>query len=193
MKKVWPDFSPVVVGIIFRRDTVGTVSILTQKRIVKVYPGEDPPYDPLYHGTNEAMGEKLNPGESVIDALIRGVKEECGKPDFVPQRIIGAEGKTVWTTGKGYAGEQDKIICCDPFCFVQSMGPPQKWFGPVFLIEVQQDFEPDHSKSDGEAGEPKWWSPEELLAAIKKSPNNFMGLHMPAIEKLCLAILTGKF
>ncbi|OGG77934.1 hypothetical protein A3B35_02125 [Candidatus Kaiserbacteria bacterium RIFCSPLOWO2_01_FULL_54_24] len=183
MKKVWPDFSPVVVGVIFRKNANGTTSILTQKRVVKIFPGEDPPYDPLYHDTYEAMGEKLNPGESVIDALIRGVKEECGKPDFVPKLIIGAEDKTVWTTGREYAGEKDNVVCCDPFCFLQSMGPPQKWLGPAFLVEVSADFDPDLSKSDGEASGVRWWKPNELRVAINCNQSQFMGLHMPALYK----------
>lgn len=172
---------PVVIGVIFRR-VAGKVRILTQMRLV-----QNKKYDPLYDQTWEAMGETVNEGESVIDALIRGVREECGAPDFSPLRIIGADGKTVWTTGKG-----DTILCCEPFCFVQQIGPPQPWLGPVFLVEVAEDFEPDRSKNDGEAGEPKWWSPKELFEAISVGPQNFMGLHMPALAKLSEATC-GKF
>ncbi len=173
---------PVVIGVLFRRHK-GGVQILTQLRLV-----QNKSYDPLYDRTWEAMGETLNPGESVIDALVRGVKEECGRTDFVPNRIIGADGKVLWSTSKG-----DNVLACEPLCFLQSLGPPQPWFGPAFAVEVAEDFEPDHSKSDGEAEAPKWWGAKEMLDAIQRDPSQFMGLHMPALEKFCLAVLDGKF
>lgn len=174
---------PVVVGIVFKRDRIGFIRILTQLRLV-----QNKTYDPLYDRTFEAMGETIESGESVTDALLRGIAEECGKPGFKPLRIHGTGGKTVWTTGK-----KDSIVCCEPLCFVQSMGPPQPWIGPVFAVEVPSDFEPDHSKSDGEAGQPRWWTPKEMLSAIQHDPSRFMGLHMPALEKFCIATLDNKF
>lgn len=180
---------PVVVGIIYRR--VGDrIQILTQLRLV-----QNKKYDSLYDKTYEAIGETLNQGEGVIDALLRGVAEECGQPDFKPVSIgdpkdqtIWITGKTIWTTGKG-----DQIGCLEPFCFVQQMGPPQPWIGPVFLIEVPSDWEPDHSKSDGEAGEPRWWDPSELLRQIQRTPEKFMGLHLPALYKFAFRIVKGRF
>ena len=176
---------PVVIGIVFKRAPSGALMILTQRRISNpLYPL----YDPIYGDTQEAVGETLKEGESVLDALMRGCAEECGHPDFSPLRIYGAEGRLTWTTGK-----KDTILCCDPFCFVQQMGPPQPWLGPVFAVEVSQDFAPDHSKSDGESAAPQWWTAAELRNAIADNPSKFMGLHMPAYEKFCDAVLAGKF
>ncbi|MDP4020441.1 MAG: NUDIX hydrolase [Candidatus Adlerbacteria bacterium] len=127
------------------------------------------------------------PRETIVDVLVREIAEECGVPNFEPVTIYGTGGQTAYTTGKG-----DKYVCVEPFCFVQSMGPPQPWLGPVFLVEVTSDFEPDRSKSDGEAGEHRWWSPEELLDETKKNPGNLQGLHIGPLEKLCVAAIAGK-
>ena len=160
---------PVVIGVLFRRNRMGFVDILTQRRIVK-----NKSYDPLYDGTWEAMGETVEEGESVIDALIRGVAEECGVPGFKPVQING--GGLVWSTDKN-----DRILASTPLCFVQSLGPPQPWLGPAFLVEVGGDFEPNQENNDGEAGAHRWWNPPDLEEAASKKPGSFMGLHLPAL------------
>ncbi len=182
---------PVVIGIIFRCKEDGSVEILTQRRLVK-----NKDYDPLYDRTWEAVGETLEKNENVLDALVRGIREECGKPDdFEPEAIYGSKvidlmNSEDWmsTTDKG-----DRYLVVEPFDFVQSLGPPQPWIGPVFLVEVRYDFEPDHSKSDGEAGEPKWWSPEQLSQEIESSPKEFMGLHISSLKKFANKVTAGRF
>lgn len=160
---------PVVIGVLYRTNRMGFMDILTQRRVVL-----NKSYDPLYDGTWEAVGETIKPGESAIDALIRGIAEECGVPNFRPLRI--GKGGTSWSTGKG-----DRVLCYMPLCFVRSVGLPQPWEGPAFLVEVSGDFEPDQSKNDGEAGEHKWWGPPDLAESIRREPNGFMGLHIPAL------------
>jgi hypothetical protein len=174
----------VVIGIIIKR-VEGEMCILTQMRLV-----QNKSYDPLYDHTWEAMGETLEQGESVIEALIRGLGEECGCPSGAIQRIYGNYGTKghAWSTGKG-----DSIVTTDPFCFVQQMGPPQPWIGPAFIVEVSSDFEPENLKSEGEVGEYRWWTAPELQRAVSDHPEQFMGLHLPAYGKLCSAIIDGKF
>lgn len=165
----------VVIAVIVKRLENDQIVIMTQQRLVQNHN-----YDPLYDGTWEAVGENVKEGENMIDALIRGIREECGKPDFRPERIsMRQEISSMYTTGRG-----DSILCVeDPLCLVQQMGPPQPWVGPAFLVHVDRDFEPDQTKSDGEAGDHKWWRPKELIQAIHEEPESFMGLHMPALEK----------
>lgn len=168
---------PVVMGLVVKRDEAGYFSILTQLRMVR-----NKTYDPLYDRTHEIVGETLEPNENILDGLVRGVAEECGKPGFKPKAIYGAGlqelDAQVYTTGKG-----DRILGCEPFCFVQQLGPPQPWLGPVFIVEADTDFEPDHRQSDGEAAEPKWWNPWHLKEVLKSKPHRFMGLHLPALLK----------
>ena len=155
----------------------GTYLIMTQLRRVL-----NESYDPLYDKTWETMGETAQEGESVIDALIRGCREEFGIPDFTPKKIMGVGEE--WTTGK-----KDKFIYLEPFCFVQSLGPPQPWIGPFFIVEVPEDFEPNYQRSDKEATSCKWWLPAELKKEIEEVPQSFMGFHVPALYKLCLTIM----
>jgi hypothetical protein len=168
---------PIVIGIIIKR-VGGEWRILTQKRIV-----QNKAYDPLYDGTWEAVGETINPGESFIDALMRGISEECGAPSFKPKAIWSSgfknSGPRLRTTGK-----DDQILANEPFDFVQQMGPPQPWIGPVYLVEAYRNFEPDPSKNDGEASEARWWSPDELQKELELHRGRFMGLHYPSLEKV---------
>lgn len=187
---------PVVIGIVFKR-VAGEIKILTQMRLV-----QNKAYDPLYDRTWEAVGETIekdekgNPTETVFQAVIRGVREECGKPD-IRLELLGVFGAglkmlnlgDIYRTSYSTTGKGDNVYSIEPFDFVQQMGQPQPWFGPVFLVKVAEDFEPDHTKSDGEAGEPKWWSPRDLLAAIDSEPHKFMGLHMPALKKAAMFFL----
>lgn len=177
---------PTVTGILFRRKK-NFIEVLTQLRLVR-----EPLYDPLYDQTWEAVNETLEVGESVLEGLLRGIKQECGKPDFTPLGIYGAELSSrpfakvfeeSLTEGRHTTGKGDSILIVEPFCFVQQMGPPQPWLGPVFLVEVSEDFEPDHSKSDGEAGEARWWNPWHLVQAIREDPGKFMGLSVAALAK----------
>ena len=138
------------------------------------------------------MDKNGNPTETVVEAVVRGIREECGKPDFLPLAIYGAEMKRVNPEFSG-TRKGDSIFSVQPFDFVQQMGPPQPWIGPVFLVGVSTGFEPDHSKSDGEASEPKWWEPRDLITAIEKEPHKFMGLHMPSLQKAALLFAEGVF
>lgn len=154
----------VVIGVAIKR-CGEDVLILTQKRLV-----QNKSYDPLYDNTWEAMGETVKNDESVFDALVRGFKEECGNPDFLPVRIFGKSDIPFWTTGKG-----DAVLSCEPFSFVQSLGPRQPWVGPVFVVEMDSSFEPATAMNDGEAGEPRWWNARELSEAIEMNPDGFHG------------------
>lgn len=171
---------PVVVAIIGKW-TMDGFRIMTQKRRVG-----DLTYDPLYDSTWEAMGETLLPGEKIADAIVRGIRDECGRP-VDPQWIFGnlddlmRDGKSsdTWSSG-----QRDKTILHRPFAFVQSIGEPQLWLGPVFLVVVPPSWEPDFSRGDGEATECRWWKPEELLEEMNSNPPGFMGLHAPALRLL---------
>ena len=173
----------VVLGAAFKRTPDG-VRILTQRRKVQ---NQYQSYDPLYDQTWEGMGERMEPGEDVIAALIRGFAEECGHPQFQPIAIRGQEKITWWTTGK-----QDRYQCLEPFCFIHSMGPPQPWSGPAFIVEVASDFEPDLAEADGEADDFRWWDPAELQKALEEEPGRFMGLHIAVLHKLAAMLLSSE-
>jgi hypothetical protein len=171
---------PVVLGIIYKTVEEGGVGtknwktvVLTQLRHVL-----NSSYDPLYDQTWEVMGETLRPGESTLNGLLRGIKEELGTPaevEWVQQR----PKSNLFTTGKG-----DSVQLTEPFGFVQSLAEPQLWAGPVYTIKVPAHWEPNFSESDGEATAHRWWEPWYLMEAICKNPEHFMGLHAPALYKL---------
>jgi len=180
---------PVVVAIIIKRTTDGFL-IMTQKRRVR-----DPAYDWLYDGTWEAMGETLLPKEDVLDAVVRGIREECGM-SVDPLWIFGnsddllaplGDGNrfAMWTSGQG-----DQTILRRPFAFVQSIGEPQLWLGPVFLVSVPPSWEPNFEAADGEATKHRWWKPGELLEEMHSHPAGFMGLHAPALRLLAQGLIT---
>ena len=131
------------------------------------------------------MGETVEPGENIFEALIRGFREECGVPDFKPE-IYGMGGKIWFSTGKG-----DSVQCLKPLCYLHNMGLPQPWSGPAFALQVRPDFEPNFNLADGEANAVKWWDPSELGKAIERNPQSFMGWHMPALLKLCERLIRG--
>ena len=170
-----------VLGLPIKKTDKGDILIMMQLRRVK-----NSSYDPLYDNTWEGISETVRPGEDVIEALKRGFREECGLDAFRPVRIMGANRK-VWTTGK-----KDRFHCHEPFCFVQSLGPPQPWICPVFVVEVRKSFQPNYKIGDGEAVLNRWWTAEELKKQIESEPQIIMGLDLPAFYKLCLAILGGE-
>lgn len=170
-KKEGKAIKPVVMGILVR-EAQGTVRIMTQWRKVN-----DHSYDPLYDQTWEVVGETVRPGESVIDALVRGIREECGVA--IDSAWIDTGGKKRRTNKKG-----EDVRMFNPFTFVQSVGEPQLWIGPVFVVRVPEKWEPNYEKADGEATKHKWWDPSELLWAMQEHPEQFMGLHAPALQAL---------
>lgn len=146
---------------------------MTQTRLV-----QNPAYDPLYHNTQEAVGESFDPEKDtcILDTAIRGVREECGLPDWVPAEVLSED----YTTGKG-----DRYLVTEPLCFTESLADPQPWFGPTFLFEVGPDFEPDPTQKDGEAGDVLWWDPEDLFKQMAARASDFMGLHVPSLKLAC--------
>ena len=145
--------------------------ILTQQRLVQNHD-----YDPFYDKTEEIVGETLETGESVIQAIRRGMQEECGLPLDAKIDIYGAEADHLFESDRG-----ERISCTRPLCYLDSTGEPQLWVGPAFLVRVPENFTPSNEQSEGEAGEYKWRKPNELLTAIAGNPDKFMGLHRPAM------------
>lgn len=164
---------PAVVGIIVKK-VGGKFFVLLCKRLVK-----DRTYDPLYHNTWEAMGEGMREGETPINALHRGMQEEYGHDTGIVLIYGGCSRDVPYETEKG-----DRHHISRPFAFLQSMAAPQPWIGPVYVVEVHADFEPQPERSDGEAGEAKWWEINELRQALKDHPLDFMGFHVPALWSL---------
>jgi isopentenyldiphosphate isomerase len=150
------------------------VRILTQLRNV-----QNPDYDPLFDQTWEAMGETVKEGENIVTALKRGCQEEWGIEDLQILNPQSIESYTMTT------GQSDTSLCCQPRCFLQSLGPPQPWVGPVFFVKVPPDFEPNFDRGDQEATEARWWTYEDLSSAISDSPQDFMGWHLPALREIC--------
>lgn len=166
-----------VVGVLYK-EVEGEFLIMTQLRHVL-----DPSYDPLYDNTWEAIAETLNPGEDLFDGLWRGIEEECGVPVLRNSR----PDTFTFSTGKG-----DLIISSFPLCMLQSVAEPQRWIGPAYPVKVPPDWKPDFSKGDGEATDARWWKPQELLDAIEKQPEQFMGLSAPALSHLAGKLLLDR-
>lgn len=170
-----------VVGIIFKRRISGAVLIMTQLRLV-----QNKDYDPISDRTWEGVGETVKSGESVFDALIRGVREECGDQNFKPLAIYGAD-ETRWTTGKG-----DEMHAHNPLCFTQNLKVPQPWAGPLFAVEVSAGWEPNYRLADGEAGDHLWWTPDTLLGELENHPEKFHCFHFPGFVKICQEAISRR-
>ena len=170
----------VAIGIPVRFNGL-EIEIMTQLRLVR---NQD--YDPISDRTWEAIGETVKEGESVLDALIRGFREECGDEQFMPVDILGAP--TDWSTGKG-----DHEHLYTPLCFLQNLAAPQPWAGPCHVVTVPHWWEPDYSKSDGEAGDHCWWSAEHLKHELDHRRETFHRFHYPAFWVLSDGILQKTF
>lgn len=105
----------------------------------------------------------------------------------------------VWTNGRG-----DKTIRFQPsrlpldadpsyrpLCVVHNIGQPQHWLGPIFVVVVGPDFEPNYDDADGEAGPCRWWWPHQLKETMDEAPDLFMGPAIPALELLCEKLVAG--
>lgn len=156
------------------------IEIMTQLRLV-----QNPDYDPISNRTWEAIGETVNDGESVLNALIRGFREECGDENFLPLRILGSP--TQWSTDKG-----DLEQLYTPICFIQNLSIPQPWAGPCHAVIVPDSWEPKYAKSDGEAGDHRWWSAEQLRRGLDHNSGAFHCFHYPAFMKLAEDILQRR-
>ena len=172
------DIKPFVLAIIVK-ETADGFRIMTQTRVEQT-----PGYDPQNHMTQEGIGETLEPGQPIIDALHEGIQEECGVIlSSIPYRIVGYKSVS-HKTGRG-----DATLFFRPFCYVQSVGEPQLWAGPAFVVVVGEEFKPDYSKGNGEASDCTWWHPAELLEELAVNPLKFMTLHAPALRYLCERLL----
>lgn len=158
-----------VAAVVIRRRG-NAYEILTQWRTVK-----DKTYDPLYDQTWEVMGETLGKGENIIDGLRRCLQEECGLLNDEIACIYGAED--LYLSDRG-----EIIMAAQPLCFLQSLGKPQLWNGPVFMVQTPATFEPTNEGSEGEVGHFKWWKPDELLNTLRTEPGKFMRYHYRPLE-----------
>ncbi len=181
------EYNKIVTLPVIVRKKEGKPQILTQVRHVL-----NKDYDPLYDNTHEISGETLNPWENIIEATYRGVEEEAGCPRNMILKIIGGDNETYFSTGrKNETGEKDKILGLSPYYFCQQLKGPQPWAGLVFVVVVFPDFEPKLDK-EGEVSGFQWWTIERLSEKLKKSPERFMGLHYPALVKVCKDLATEK-
>lgn len=163
---------PVCVEAVVYSLHASGLEILTQLRHVL-----NAEYDPLYDGTWEAMGETLEPDEDIIDALLRGLKEECGLAFKTKSTIHGIGPDSRFKSDRGEA-----VTTTQPLCYLHSTGEPQKWTGPLFLVEAPPDFVPSARFSEGEVADYRWWRPSELLAQIDATPDKFMAYHRQALR-----------
>ena len=173
-------FKPVAISVVVRKHKKYGIQVHTQTRHVI-----NKEYDSLYDNTEEACGETLKPGENIIDAAVRGCKEELGRSDLKIEKIIGAEGKIFSTR------PEDRILGLKPYYFVQQLAGSQPWIGLGFVVVVPNDFEPKLDV-EGETSAHQWWNPEDLLKELRKNPSNFMGFHYPVIIKVCEDIVGNK-
>ena len=173
-------FKPVAVSVVVRKHEKHGIQIHTQTRHVI-----NKEYDPLYDNTEETCDETLKDGESIIDAAIRGCREELGTPDLRIERIIGADGKILHTR------PEDKILGLEPYYFVQQIAGPQPWIGLGFVVVVPDGFEPNPD-ANGETSAHRWWDPKDLLKELLENPSRFMGFHYPVLLKVCTDLVGNK-
>ena len=171
-------FKSVAIPVVIRKHKKHGIQVHTQTRHVI-----NKKYDPLYDNTEETCGETLKDWESMIDAAIRGCREELGAPDLVIKQIIGAGGDIFSTK------PEDKILGLNPYYFIQQLVGPQAWIGLGFVVVVPDDFEPQQD-TEGETSAHQWWNPKNLLRELEQNPSNFMGLHYPVILKACRDIVS---
>lgn len=153
------------VGAIVERTHNGNKELLLQTRW-------KPHADPLYSGTLEFPAGVLDkPYESVYDTLAREINEETG----LTLKSIRDDSKTKSYSPMG----SDEIIAFKPFCCTQQLKDGKPWIGFVFICEVE-DGEPKAQLS--EAKDVKWVSANEVSDLVKKSPEKFFGLELPAWE-----------
>ena len=171
---------PIVIGVITKPGISGDL-VMTQKRLVS-----NPEYDPLYHDTWETVGETLEAGEDYLSALVRGIKEECGQ-EVSREALMAQYRQLTLNSCRG-----DCVHGFEPVCLVQSVGEPQLWAGPAFEVRVDRDFEPDYSQGDGEAGDHRWWRPQELISAMEVNFEHFALFHIPALRNVCNRIFARE-
>lgn len=184
-------FKVVAIPVVVRFHPEHGWQVHTQKRHVI-----NKDYDPLYDNTFETCGETAKEGESIIETALRGcfeelgaTKEESEKFELIDPEIGDFFTGEFYTTGKKDPdGNQDEILGFAPIYFVQQLSAPQPWIGPVFIVQVPPDFEPRQDK-EGETAGHQWWNPTELYDLIQSAPEKFMGLHLPAIKKVCEQIM----
>lgn len=184
--------------IIRPTDSNGTGhEILTQTRRV-----QNLAYDPLYDNTQEVVGETFwkprderlpegTIGESILASIRRGVIEETGgkMTDFT---ILGHNLEPVFEAKISTRGEDEYAYVPSPVLVVQTIKGPQPWVFSGFVVEVPSDWEPNYKEADGEASQGLWWNPYNLLLAIKETPNEFMGLHVPLLYEVATMLARGQ-
>eukprot|EP00927_Polykrikos_kofoidii_P062841 TRINITY_DN57637_c0_g1_i1.p1 TRINITY_DN57637_c0_g1~~TRINITY_DN57637_c0_g1_i1.p1 ORF type:complete len:241 (-),score=41.43 TRINITY_DN57637_c0_g1_i1:142-864(-) len=158
----------------------GQFLVRTQRRTVI-----NKAYDSYYDGTHEAIGETVKAGESIVNAVVRGVAEELGYKSS-GLTIVGAEGSEVTTTHI-----TDPVFSTTaPYCFVQQLGPPQPWTGLGFVALLPDDATlEDHDRA--EVGDATWWEPAELLRTLENEQQRFMGFHYPVLLKVSRDLVAG--
>ena len=166
----------------------GGMEILTQTRDCR-----KKPKDMAYHGTQECVGERSewSPGktfpaiECVLETADRGRYEETGVKNS-GIKILGAGGKIavplVSTTGR-----DDLMMVVDPYTFYQTLEGPVIRFAPCFIAVVPSSYTPIASQ-EGEVEGFTWWSPEDLLHALRNESWRFSYAH-PILLKLCQDIV----
>ena len=126
-------------------------------------------YDPLYHGTEESVGETVKDWENIVNAAVRGLREELGAPDIRIMNIIGANESVISSTRP-----EDSILeITQPYCFVQQLRGPQPWAGLGFVVVVPDDIEFQLDK-ESEVSDHTWWMLLELLEELRSNPSAFM-------------------
>ena len=107
-------------------------------------------------------------------------------------QIIGAGGKRIQHADHRAhtlsTRPEDEMLSLEPFGFIQQLKGPQPWVGPVFVVEVRSDFEPQLDE-EGEVSAHRWWTPLELAEVLRTTPIAFMGLHYPALLSVCEDLL----
>lgn len=68
-----------------------------------------------------------------------------------------------------------------PLCRIENVGEPHHWVGHVYAIKVPPTWKPCPEKSDGEAGEIRWWNTAGLRAALTENQEQFMVLSVPPL------------
>ncbi|MBI1999158.1 MAG: hypothetical protein HYS74_00690 [Parcubacteria group bacterium] len=131
--------------------------------------------DPYDGGREECIAETVKPDEAVVDALVRGIREETKVADFV----LAKPADLVRT----HLDEAPVLVVgMPPICWTDAVLHRRAVRGPTFLVEVDNNFHPSYA--DGPYEEDvacTWWEPRLLRYVLTEYSKVFVGYHRPSL------------
>jgi 8-oxo-dGTP pyrophosphatase MutT (NUDIX family) len=129
-----------------------------------------PRSDPKYTGTLELPSGKVNPNETVFQALLREVYEETGLKinNILPYNKL-----------KIYSFNEDVSYAFVPFCCLQQKVGNKNWISFVFRCTVEK--EDPNTKTAGQI-DVRWIKISELKDIVKNKPEMINTFHLSVLQ-----------